>query len=86
MTDAPDPLWDGTPHWEQEPEVAEKYILYLDKNVKAGLWWQIPRLFGWSKAHSTSFSSSNRIYLSRYSSARGLFLDTNGSNHNGKWR
>lgn len=36
MANAPDPSWDGTPHWEQDPEVAEKYILYLDKNVAAG--------------------------------------------------
>lgn len=38
MADAPDPLWDGTPHWEKEPEVAEKYILYLDQNVEKGQW------------------------------------------------
>ncbi|KAK8136215.1 Fructosamine/Ketosamine-3-kinase [Apiospora sp. TS-2023a] len=27
--------WDGTPHWEQEPEVAEKYIRYIDPNVQS---------------------------------------------------
>lgn len=27
--------WDGTPHWEKEPEVAEKYIEYIDPNVES---------------------------------------------------
>lgn len=38
MDGAPDPLWDGTPQWEQEPELAEKYIVYVDKNVETGQW------------------------------------------------
>lgn len=87
MADAPDPLWDGTPHWEQEPEVAEKYILYLDKNVEAGQWYQLAKIFFcWPKTHDGSLSPSTRLYFTstRYNSARGVFLDTNGPNHHRK--
>ncbi|KAK4182678.1 Fructosamine kinase-domain-containing protein [Podospora australis] len=31
------PKWDGLPHWEQEPEVAEDYIRYLDESVEKAL-------------------------------------------------
>ncbi|CAJ2513651.1 Uu.00g017700.m01.CDS01 [Anthostomella pinea] len=27
--------WDGTPHWEKEPEVAQKYITYIDPAVQS---------------------------------------------------
>lgn len=27
--------WDGKPHWERDPEVAEKYIQYVDCNVES---------------------------------------------------
>ncbi|KAF3007313.1 hypothetical protein E8E14_005157 [Neopestalotiopsis sp. 37M] len=29
--------WDGKPHWERDPEVAEKYIQYVDCNVELKL-------------------------------------------------
>ncbi|KAF7539100.1 hypothetical protein G7054_g2449 [Neopestalotiopsis clavispora] len=29
--------WDGKPHWERDPEVAEKYIQYVDCNVEMKL-------------------------------------------------
>ncbi|KAK6084468.1 hypothetical protein SCUP234_03257 [Seiridium cupressi] len=29
--------WDGTPHWEKEPEVAERFIRYVDPNVESRL-------------------------------------------------
>ncbi|KAK9782241.1 putative protein-ribulosamine 3-kinase [Seiridium cardinale] len=29
--------WDGTPHWEKEPEVAERFIRYIDPNVESRL-------------------------------------------------
>lgn len=31
-----DEAWDGLPHWEKDPEVAEKFITYLDKTVENG--------------------------------------------------
>lgn len=31
-----DEAWDGLPHWEQEPEVPEEFVTYLDENVQAG--------------------------------------------------
>lgn len=37
-TAANDQTWDGTPHWDKEPEVAEKYIQYLDRAVEAGVY------------------------------------------------
>ncbi|EEY18491.1 conserved hypothetical protein [Verticillium alfalfae VaMs.102] len=32
-----DEAWDGLPHWEQEPEVPEEFVTYLDENVQAAL-------------------------------------------------
>jgi phosphodiesterase/alkaline phosphatase D-like protein len=29
--------WDGTPHWEKEPEVAERYIRYVDLAVESSM-------------------------------------------------